>query len=189
MTHAERLGWKAGFGTTAAMEMLGTTGPLAAPLTTATLVADGGSQSIEGWARPILEAELAVRIGPDGEVEAVAAAIELVDLHGPLDDIETILANGIYHRAVVLGEFTSARPPELIIDVVRNGVADTTGADACALTGLPEDVLRHMGSHGADLQPGDVVITGAAVPPLEVTPDDVVLVRFPDIGEVSIRLT
>jgi len=84
MTHAERLGWKAGFGTTAAMEMLGTTGPLAAPLTTATLVADGGSQSIEGWARPILEAELAVRIGPDGEVEAVAAAIELVDLHGPL---------------------------------------------------------------------------------------------------------
>ena len=105
------------------------------------------------------------------------------------DNTAVTLANGIYHRAVVLGEFTPGRPRELIIDVSRNGVAESTGADACALTGVPEDVLRHLGSHGADLQPGDVVITGAAVPPLQVTPGDVVVVHLPDIGEVSVRLT
>ena len=189
MSEGNRLGWKAGFGTKQAMAALGTTGPLAAPLTTATLLEDGGEQSIQGWARPLLEAEIAVRIGAGGGIAGIAPAIELVDVHGPQDDVDAILANGIYHRAVVLGEWAFARPHGLTVDVIVNGTFEVTAADALAQIGEPADVLAGMAANGAELRPGDVVITGATVPPVPIRPGDEVTVRINDLGDVSVRVT
>jgi 2-keto-4-pentenoate hydratase len=179
----ERVGWKAGFGTAKAMEQLGISAPLAAPLTRATLLDDGAEQAVGDWTAARLEPELAVRVGDDGGVAAVAPAIELVDLHGPSDDVEAILAAGIFHRAWVLGEF---RPPEL--DGITLDVGDHEGADPYALTGRPEDVVRALAGSGTPIAPGDVVICGSAVPALEVAPGDQVTVRFNGLGEVGVRL-
>lgn len=180
---SSRLGFKAGFGTPQAMAILGTSAPLFAPLTTATLVDDGGSVRVDSWAKPVLEAEIAVRIGHDGEIAAIAPAIELADLHGPLDDAEAILSHGIYHRAVILGEFSQRSADGLTVEVLRNGAREAGPADALALIGDPREVLRQI----ADRQPGDVIITGATVAPIPITPGDAFVVRFHDLGEVSIR--
>jgi 2-keto-4-pentenoate hydratase len=183
----QRLGWKAGFGTKQAMAKLGLDGPLAAPITRATLLPDGGSQDISGWKAPLAEAELAVRLGEDQAIEAIAPAIELIDLHGPTDDVEAIMAAGIYHRAVVLGEFSARSPDGLTLDV-----GDHHGADPYALTGRPEAVLRSMAAtvaaRGEELRAGDVVICGTAVPPLPLAAGQQIRVRFNGLGEVSVRI-
>ena len=140
--------------------------------------------SVAGWEKPVLEAEIAVRIAHDGRVEAIAPAIELADLDGPVDDAEAILACGIFHRAVILGTFVEREADGLQVEVLRNGAAVAGPADALVLIGHPRDVLSAI---DADLAPGDVVITGATVPPIPITPGDEFLVRFHDLGEVSIR--
>ena len=64
---AARLGWKAGFGTAAAMANLGTAGPLVGFLTDATLLPSGSEIDVEGWGKAVLETEVAVRLGADVE--------------------------------------------------------------------------------------------------------------------------
>src|SRR5690242_15500431 len=109
LQRAGRLGWKAGVGTAAAMQRIGTSAPLVGFMTDATLLADGASCDITGWANPRLEAEVAVRLGADvpagataeqarDAIEAIAPAIELVDPGEP-DDVEAVLADNIWHRA------------------------------------------------------------------------------------------
>jgi len=102
---ARRLGWKAGFGSKAAMERLGTSAPLFAFLLDRTLVESGSSVSIKGWKRPVFEAEIAVHLGTDVHAGANARetkvaiaglgpAIELADLDASVTEVEEILAGG-----------------------------------------------------------------------------------------------
>src|SRR5204863_27590 len=73
-----------------------------------------------GDAARIAEPEVAIHLGRDvparagGEaaraaIAALGAAIELVDIDRPLDDLEAILAANVFHRAVVLGPPRSER--------------------------------------------------------------------------------
>lgn len=147
---ARRLGWKAGFGTAAATQKLGTSGPLAAPLSEATLAPSGTSFDISGWGKPVLEPEVAVRLGADVDasqgrdeieaaVDAVGAAIELVDLAAASDDAGAILAAGIFHRAFLLGEMIALAPgtslADLRVDVRAGGEDHALGADPAAVLG------------------------------------------------------
>jgi 2-keto-4-pentenoate hydratase len=196
---AGRLGWKAGFGTAAAIQKLGTSGPLAAPLTDSTLVSSGTSIDVKGWSKPVLEAEVAVRLATDvvagqgrAEIEAaigaVGAAIELVDLGEAGDDAGAILAAGIFHRAVILGEM---RPPapgtslgDVRIDVFYGQDPYAVNADPSALLDDLTEVLRGMATLllGTEdgLRAGDVVITGAAVKPVALTGGEEISVRIDD---------
>ena len=74
----------------------------------------GGSVSVAGWTKAVLEPEVAVHLGSDlpggaGEdaareaIGALGAAFELADIDFPPDDPEAILAANVYQRAVVLG--------------------------------------------------------------------------------------
>ena len=74
----------------------------------------GGSASVAGWTKAVLEPEVAVHLGSDlpggaGEdaareaIGALGAAFELADIDFPPDDPEAILAANVYQRAVVLG--------------------------------------------------------------------------------------
>ena len=194
---AGRLGWKAGFGTAAAIEKLGTSGPLAAPLSDATLAPSGSAFDISGWHRPVLEPEVAVRLGADvdagqsrGEIEAavdaVGAAIELVDLDGAYDDAGAILAAGIFHRAVILGEMlplpSGTSLADLRVDVRAGGKDHALGADPAAVLGDLVDVLAGMAellALGDDgLRADDVIITGAATVPFELLGGEAVEVRL-----------
>lgn len=203
---AQRLGWKAGFGTRAAMEMLGTSGPLAALLTDSTLRPSGASLDVSGWAKPVLETEVAVRLGADlgagesrSEIEAavagVGAAIELVDLGAAGTEAGEILAAGIFHRATLLGELAplpaDTALADLRIDVRAGGQEYARAADPAALVGDLVEVLAGLADlldQSEDgLRAGDVIITGAAAKPLELHGGEQVEARVGD-STVSARI-
>jgi 2-keto-4-pentenoate hydratase len=162
----EQLGWKVGFGAPAAMQRLGIARPLVAPLPASGLLDSGATVSLAGWTQPVLEVEVAIWIG-----RGLGAAIELADLEFPPDDVERILAGGIYHRHVVLGPPLSVALDDVTARITRDGETVAASDDPTALTGRHEDVLDAVrASARRELHDGEVVITGAVVPPLPVAP-------------------
>lgn len=183
-----RLGWKSGFGTEGAMALIGVEQPLLGFLTDGSLLATGATVDVSDWAMPLIEPEVAVRIGTEigagagpeegaAAIEAVAAAIELVDL-GAVDYVSNILAGNIFHRHVILGEFTALDDAGL--DAIRIAVtANGTRGEFAD----PREVIGDIGKvvaaladqadlYGETFHPGDVVITGAAVPPAPLQSGD-----------------
>jgi len=204
LTGASRLGWKAGFGTEAAMSAIGTRQPLAGFLTTSTLLDSGSSVPIGGWAMPLIEAEVAVRIdrelGPGVSPEtaalaigAVAPAIELVDL-GSIESVEEILAGNIFHRQVLLGEFEELGERELGEVRITVTANDETGdpQDPREVIGEIPPIVAALADQadllGDRIQAGDVVITGAAVPPAPLSSGDSYRVELDGTGPVTVEL-
>jgi 2-keto-4-pentenoate hydratase len=196
---ASRLGWKAGFGTAAAMEKLGTSGPLVGFLSDATLAPSGTTFDVGDWGKAVLEPEVALRLATDvtagqsvAEIEAavaaVGAAIELVDLGEMGSDAGAILAANGLHRAVLLGDLAPLDPgvslADLRIDVTAEGGDDVLAADPAAVLGDLVGVLAAMAElldGAADgLRAGDVIITGAAIRPFELAGGEAVRVRVGD---------
>jgi 2-keto-4-pentenoate hydratase len=165
---AQRLGWKVGFNSPQAMALIGVDAPIVGYLTDATLVADGGVVAVGGYSgSPLLESEVAVRIGDDGTIAGQAAALEVVDLGDPGVGVERILAGNIFHRAVILGEFQDSAPADEIAAMARH-------------------VAAVLARAGEELRAGDVIITGAfSVEP--VAAGDVRTVDFGLLGELSVE--
>jgi 2-keto-4-pentenoate hydratase len=192
---ARPIGWKLAFGTEAAMEALGTTGPLVGFLTDRTLLTPGGECSIAGWAAPKLEPEIAIHLGAGGEgVVGISAAIELADADLPPTETERVLAGDIYHRAVVLdravGPTPLAHPIAARID--RDGEEYASTADAEAEVGRIEELaawtvayLRHF---GVETAAGEVVISGSVVPLLDIAPGQNLRNEVKGVGAVEISV-
>ncbi len=190
---AHSFGWKIGLGSTAAMAQLGTTGPLVGFLTDRSVVPDGGSVAIGAWAAPGLESELAVRVGEGMAIDAIAAAIELVDL-GPHDDVEAVLAANIFQRHVVFGEPQPPSPMPGHSAVLRDGELIGETDDPFALPGEPVALVAHVAAYldavGASLRAGEWIITGMTMaPPFAVAPGQLLEHRLDPLGAVSVRLT
>jgi 2-oxo-3-hexenedioate decarboxylase len=200
---ARRLGWKAGLGTAPAMAALGLDGALVGFLTDRSLVADGATVAVGSWETPLMEPEIAVRLGAAvaagagaeqaaQAVDAVAPAIELIDL-GPADDVAAILAGNLFHRYVVLGAFRSVAALDgLRIDARVGERVVAAGVDPRALLGDLAAVIARLGAllpaAGDGLRAGDVVITGAAVAPVPVAPGDAITVAVPGVGAVDVAI-
>jgi 2-keto-4-pentenoate hydratase len=152
-------GFKAGFGSPAAMEQLGIDRPLVAPITARTLLEDGATVDIGGWTSPAIELEVAVHAGA-----GLSVAIELADLEFPPEDPERIVAGGIYHRHWLLGPVVEELPRAGAL--ARDGEEVARADDPAALTGGHDYVVRVVEETiGRALAPGEVVITGSIVPP------------------------
>src|SRR5215204_4960310 len=106
------LGWKLGFGTEAAMKKLGIDAPLVGYLPAANRLESGAVVDISNWGNAKLEPEIVARAGDEGEITAIGAAIELVDLDTSVGDPETILERNIFHRHVLLGPVTEGASPD-----------------------------------------------------------------------------
>ena len=185
----EPLGWKVGFGTPEAFENLGTSAALVGFLLRSALVPSGAAYSIEGFGRPALEPEVAVRVGEGGAPVMLGPAFEIADVE-PTSDVERILAIDIFQRGVVLGPMVERASLEgASARITVNGDA-TTVTDPEASPGRIPDLLAHVSKLLAEfreeLRPGDVVITGSIVPPLQVKPGDRVEYELDGIGSVSI---
>ncbi|MGP0031918.1 MAG: hypothetical protein ACLPVF_15605 [Acidimicrobiales bacterium] len=184
---AAAVGWKVGLNAPALQAHLGLSGPVVGYLTDATALAPGRPAAIEGWRQPMLEVEVAVRIGGGGEVAALAPALELVDLDLPFDRIEPILAANVFHRGVLFGnDVVGADPADLQAVVTRAGHEVGRGR----LTEDPEDTVAWVGAflhaHGAALCPGERIIAGSLIAPLPVAPGDDVEVSFGALGALSL---
>ncbi len=185
---AQAVGWKVGFNLPAAWERLGIDAPVAGYLTGATVVEPGAAVSLAGWTKPMLEPEIAITVGEDGAVAALAPAIEVVDVDLPFEDVEAILAGNIFHRAVAFGSATEgASLADFSCRVSHNGEparsADSTEDPAETVA----RVAAFLDAHGAALRPGDRIIAGTLTPPLAVAPGDEVEVDLATLGRVSLR--
>jgi 2-keto-4-pentenoate hydratase len=156
------IGWKVGFGSPESLARLRIDRPLVAPLPAAGVLPTGATVDVSGWTSPVLEVEIAVHVG-----HGYGAAIELADVAFPPDDVDRILASGIYHRHVVLGPPTASTIDGVAVRVLRDGAEVAATADPSALTGDLDFVLEAVVQHaGRPLRDGEVVITGTVVPAL-----------------------
>jgi 2-keto-4-pentenoate hydratase len=200
----EPLGWKLGFGAPSALDAFGTDRPLVGFLTRDRLLESGASASVAGWAKPLLEAEVAAHLGsavpPSASAsEALAAvsgwsvAIELADLSFAPTDLEEVLAGNIYHRHVLLGPVVSSLSAALAVSVLRDGMEVASTSTPYDLTGELGSILASaastLASCGAGLSAGDVVITGSVVPPIDVSGGGAWRVAATELGEVGVDLS
>jgi len=184
---AAPLGWKIGINVEAVQERLGITAPLVGYMTTDSLLEPGAEMDVSDWTNAVLEPELAIRVGGDGEIAAFAPAIELVDIVLPFDDVEPILGCNIFHRAVCLGaERVGASTDGLGCRVIVDG----SEAAAGELAEDPPDTVAHVAqlltAHGAELAAGEWIIAGSITPPLPVPSGSEVEVELSGLGSVGL---
>jgi 2-keto-4-pentenoate hydratase len=200
-----QIGWKVGFGAPAAAAALDIDRPLVGFLMDSGLLADGAEVPVDSWATPMLEPEIAVHIARDvaggaawedvrTAIGGLSAAIELVDVDPPPEDVRTILASNIFHRHVLLGPVDPLRSTGERIDgrVLIEGEQTATTDDPSALTGELVEVVRLtaelLDGCGERLCAGEVVITGSVVPPQPVAAGQQVTVELGPLGALTLRL-
>lgn len=186
---ARSIGWKAGFGSAAALERFGIDGPLVGFLTDATLLPSGAVVAIGDWTETRAEPEVAVYIGSDipegadldrvrASIAGVGPAIELADIHPATEDVEEILAGDIFHRQIILGGAEQA-PAGGVVDglratIILDGTEVGSTSELEELTGAVLDVVAHVAmvvsAAGEQVRAGDVIICGSVVPALAVSP-------------------
>jgi len=201
------IGWKVGFAAPAMLDLMQITGPLVGFLTQSARVQPGGSVSFAGWAKPVVEPEIAVHIGRDvaagadrataeAAIAGISPAIEIVDVHEPPQDPERILSHDIYQRHVVLGGSGPARAGSasdgLTCRVIRRGAEFARTSDPQASTGDWIGIVAHvanmLAAFGDRLQAGQFIITGSVVPPLTIEPgEDGVTFALDPVGSISVR--
>lgn len=178
------IGWKVGFGSPAALERLGIARPLVAPLPDEGLLPDGSIVDVSSWASPVLEPEVAVYVGG-----GLGVAIELADVDFPPDDVERILAGGIYHRHVLLGPPSAHGLAGVTARVLRNGEEVAVTDDVTAFTGSLDFVLETVALHaGRELHDGEVVIAGSVVPPQPIAPGECWRVELGPLGTLEVAI-
>ena len=202
-------GWKVGMGAPASMQKLGLQAPLVGYLMQRGLLLSGSTASLHGWAKPVAEPEIAVRMARDlpgdatgdaaiAAVKEITPAIELADLDpAPTpDNLDVVLADDIFQRHVLLcgntrfGGATSGLTSHLI----RRGIEANRTTDPEALTGKLGDIVAHvantLAAFGEKLAAGDVIITGSITPPLVLEPNETALTHALDpIGEVTVNFS
>jgi 2-keto-4-pentenoate hydratase len=203
----KRIGWKMGLGLPAIMEKLGTTGALVAELQDTTLLESGATLGVDGWANPVLEPEVAVflraDIEPGGDrdaaaaaIEAIAPAIEMVDIAAPPSDPEAVLAGGFAHRAVLIGPKRDGFDISgLATTVSANGEViasedDPQGAVGGDILGLVRHAADYVGAFGERLAAGQVLITGSTIaPPPKVQSGQHLVYELAGVGTVEVTLS
>lgn len=202
---AGRLGWKLGLGTPQAGAQWGISGPVVGYLTEETEVANGGKVEIGAWSEPRLEPEIAIYVGRGipasvdtaeigSYVERLGLAIELIDFGAPpSSDLEALVADNVFHRAVLLGEPAARQSLDgVVVQVAHAGTQLAVDDPAGALGGTAQSLLAHAAEYlnacGSQVRAGDVLISGALVAALPISEPGVTRVSSADLGEVSVAI-
>jgi 2-keto-4-pentenoate hydratase len=94
---------------------------------------------------------------------------------------------------VLFGDRVATLPDERGVGVRCDGIEVATSSDPDELVGELGWVLATTASTlaaaGNELRPGDVVITGSMVAPLDVAPGQSWEVAAPGLGSIAVRLT
>jgi 2-keto-4-pentenoate hydratase len=182
---AGRVGWKVALGIPEIEELVGSE-PGLGHLTTASLLLPGGvyhGAAADGALHA--ETELAVEVGPDGDVAGLAVALEIVDTGRPPDGLEAIVAGNVFHRAVAFGATVpGARAEGLQARLLVGG----TLREAAAVTADPHAtvaaIARLLDAAGERLDPAERIIAGSACH-VPVAPGDAVVAEIDGLGAVT----
>jgi 2-keto-4-pentenoate hydratase len=185
---AEAIGWKIGFNISAAQQKLGIDAPLAGFLSTDGLLDSGAEVSLDDGP-VVVESEVAVELGADARsIAALLPALEVADPPDLDQDVETILAGNIFHRAVAFGPRVDTREPGaariLVNDEIEHEVAPSE--TAAHLNDMIEVVRRRLLDVDEELAPGDRIITGVIAPPHAAQPGDRVRLELDALGGVEL---
>ena len=189
---ARQVGWKLGFGSPSGLAALRLHRPLVGFLLDTGMLEDGDTVSLEGWRNPMLEAEIAVHVGPRASIAGVSAAIELADVHPPPRDVETVLADDVFTRHVMLGPRLAGRTDSagVVARIVVDGAEAAATDDVTALVGGLGDAVRNaaetLAECGERLEAGQVLMTGTVLPPLPVRPGQQVEVQLSPLGTLRV---
>ena len=190
---AQPLGWKLGLTVPAVQEALGLDGPVAGFLTTGSQLAPGSETSLAGFTAGFGEPEVAIHLGEGGAVAGLGAAIELVDIDLPFEDLRAILAGNVFHRAVVVGPVHEGATLDGVTARVTKSGKPAGEAIAADVVGDPAEVIRFVAAylepHGAKLESGEVIIAGSLVSPVPVEPGDRFEVDLGPLGALALNLS
>lgn len=204
---ARFIGWKVGFSAPAARQALRIRMPLVGFLLDTAMTDTGAMVSLEGWQKPVAEAEIAAYIGRDlsanadretvrRAIVAIGPAIELIDVDGPTDDVQAILSGGIFQRRVILGPRdimrSGARFDGLKARVHQSGKEIVAPADLETNTGRVHDTVAHVADTAAalgdELRAGHVIICGSITSPMFLQPGETeVKFALEPVGAISVR--
>jgi 2-keto-4-pentenoate hydratase len=189
---AEPIGWKIGFNVPAIQEKLGIDGPLAGFLTSGGLLEDGATWSLSDDGVVVVESEVAVELGDDARsIVALLPALELADPPDLSQDVETILAGNIFHRAVAFGPRSERDAPGSARILVNGELAhEITAQEARArLEEMVDVVAGRLADAGGQLEAGQRIITGVLAPPHAAKPGDVVRLEIDGLGGVELHFS
>lgn len=199
---AVRVGWKIGLNEPAVQRHLGLDGCVVGHIAPAGVLASGATHASAGGTRVMVEPEVVIAIGADvpphapHDVAAAAilglgAALEIVDLTGPFDDLEQMIAGNLFHRASVLGPTHAARSLDGVEACLLQGDRVAYRAVVAEVLGDPTNVVRlvadTLGSFGETLRAGDRIISGSLTRQLAVAPGDVACVDLGPLGTIEVR--
>ena len=192
------VGYKVGCIGSGVVEQFGMSGPIHARLFRSEIRNSGERLQYNAYANLAIEGEMAVRIGPNGGIDAAFPVIELHHFvfRGPRKTLAELVANnGINagavissHRTLMLEDWTTART----LCVVVNGVTIDAGALWAMRGGAAEAIewLRDdLGRFGASLKPGDLVLAGTPLGLNPVKAGDHVIVLVDDREYVECRIS
>jgi 2-oxo-3-hexenedioate decarboxylase len=187
---ARRIGWKIGFNVPAIRETVGLEEPALGHLTSATLLEDGVRYSAAGATALVVEPEVAVEIAEGGGIGRYAPAIEVADLNRPFDELQALIAENIFHRGVLFGEFrpTLEELPAARVTVNGEERATATAPDDY-FDGVVELAAGLLAEQGERLHADDRIICGVITPIVPVGPGDAVEVDFGPLGLLRLSVT
>src|SRR3954452_1675115 len=204
------IGRKVGLTSRPMQQMLGVDEPDFGVLTDAMIVEDGDLIDLGRLVQPRVEAELAFVMERDlagpgvtsaGALAAIAGAlpsVEVVDSRvadWKIKLVDTVADNASSGLIVLGGRMRKVEDLDLrLLGVVvsRNGEMIDTGAGAAALGNPARCVAwlaNKLGSFGAGLRAGDVVLPGAVHKMVPVEPGDVFRAEFAHLGPVTVRFS
>jgi 2-oxopent-4-enoate hydratase len=204
------IGRKVGLTSKPMQEMLGVDEPDFGVLTDRMIIEDGDLIPLDRLVQPRVEAELAFVMERDlagpgvttgGALAAIAGAlpsVEVVDSRvadWKIKLVDTVADNASSGLLVLGGRMRKVEDLDLrLLGVVvsRGGQMIDTGAGAAALGNPARCVAwlaNKLGSFGAGLKAGDVILPGAVHRMVPVQPGDVFRAEFAHLGAVTVRFS
>jgi 2-keto-4-pentenoate hydratase len=184
------VGWKIGFNLSEFQQKLGIDAPLAGFLTSNGVLEDGAEWSLGSDGGVIVESEVAVELGDDARsIVALLPALELADPPDLEQDVETILAGNIFHRAVAFGPRVETDAPGAARILVNGQAQHEIDAERAGanLEAMVEAVAARLEAADEQLRPGERIITGVLAPPHKASPGDTVRLELEAVGAVELR--
>ncbi len=179
---ARRVGWKLAFNGEGVQQRVGIDSPAVGYMTSNTLLKYGARISVAGARNLLLEPEISIEIGPTLEPAALGAAVEIVDVDSPLDDLEGVVASNLFHRGVLFGGSRAGMRPPAEAAVLVNGEERERAEIQFDEWETVNVVAETLAAAGEALQPGDQIIAGSLTTPIEVQAGDRVGVQIGPLG-------
>jgi 2-keto-4-pentenoate hydratase len=134
---------------------------------------------------------VAVHVGEGGTVAALGAALEVIDVDMPFEDLGAVLEANVFHRAAALG------PPVAGVSGVagltarlRHPGGEEVWIDVAAAALDPAEVVGLVGGYleavGDGLRRGDVIIAGSLVTALPLEGSGRVELEIDSLGAVAL---